>query len=115
VGRVDVSENGYHSLLVYWKENRALVLWEPGRGFSPTGDPDPRYDLRDTRRYWDLDKDVVSTLSDVGGSSFLITRSDAREWVQNCIKKGERYVVNLKAQSNKRLQRTRLSVAVIEG
>jgi hypothetical protein len=100
VGHVQVSENGYHSVVVYWKENVALVLWEPGRGFGPSGDPDPRYDLRDTRRYWDLKKDVVPALSDVAGSSFLLAKNDALKMVDDCIRKGERYVLNLKEQSN---------------
>ena len=93
VGRVEVLEGGYHSVLVYWAENRALVLWEPRRGYNPQGDFDPRYDLRDTRRYWELDKDVVPTLDDVGGSSFLITRRDARRWVRDCVRHGGKFVV----------------------
>jgi hypothetical protein len=102
VGRVEVFEGGYHSVVVYWRENRALVLWEPGRGVDRRGDSDPRYDLRDSRRYWRLDKDVVPTLADIGGSSFLITRKDAREWIRDCVRHGERYVVNHKSQSKRR-------------
>jgi hypothetical protein len=106
VGRVEVFEGGYESVLVYWKENRALVLWEPGRGLNLQGVPDARYDLWHSRRYWDLDKDVVPTLADVGGSSFLVTKQDAHEWIRKCLQSGERFVVNRTAQSNKRLQPT---------
>jgi hypothetical protein len=94
VGRVEILEGGYHSVLVYWKENQALVLWEPGRGSNSQGNPDPKFDLADSRRYWELDKDVVPTLDDVGGSSFLITRKDARRWVRDCVRRGAQYVVN---------------------
>ena len=94
VGRVEVLEGGYHSMLVYWKESNALVLWEQGRGSNRQGNPDAKYDLADSRRFWRLDKDVVPTLDDVGGSSFLITRQDARRWVRDCIRHGERFVVN---------------------
>jgi hypothetical protein len=93
VGRVEALENGYDSALVFWKENGAIVLWEPGRGSNRHGNPDGRYDLRYSRRYWRLNKDVVPTLNDVGGSSFLITRQDARNWVRDCIRYGTRYVV----------------------
>jgi hypothetical protein len=106
VGRVEVLEGGYHSVLVYWVENRALVLWEPGRGYNREGDSDPKYDLADSRRYWRLDKDVVPTLNDVGGSSFLITRKDARKWVRDCIRYGVRYVVNRYTQSNNSFNRS---------
>ena len=98
VSRVEMLEGGYHSVLVYWKENQALVLWEPGRGSNPQGYPDPKFDLTDSKRYWELDKDVVPTLDDVGGSSFLITRKDARRWVRDCVSYGARYVVNREAQ-----------------
>ncbi len=94
VSKVKVFEGGYHSVLVYWTENRALVLWEPGRGHNRLGEPDPKYDLANSRRYWELDKDVVPSLDDVGGSSFLTTRRDAREWVRDCVRYGVRHVIN---------------------
>jgi hypothetical protein len=94
VGRVEVLGGGYHSALVYWKENNALVLWEPGRGSNRQGNPEAKYDLSASRRYWRLDKDVVPTLNDVGGSSYLITRQDAHRWVRDCIRNGVRYMVN---------------------
>src|SRR5207249_2602272 len=96
VGRVQVTANGSHSVLVYWKENHALVLWEPGRGSDQHGNPDPKNDLVASRRYWRLDKDVVPTQADIAGSSFLITQQDAREWINDCVKHGERYVIDLR-------------------
>ena len=105
VGRVEVLEGGHESVLVYWKENRALVLWEPGRGLNLRGIPDPRYDLKHSRRYWDLDEHVVPTLAGIGGSSFLISREHAREWLRKCEQTGEQFVINLKAPANKRVQR----------
>jgi hypothetical protein len=38
----------------------------------------------------DPKRDVVPTLSDVGGSSFLLTRSDVHEMVDDCVLRGER-------------------------
>jgi len=93
VSPVDVFENGAYSALVYWKENNARVLWEPYSGYNKEGNHDPNYDLRDSRRYWRLKKDVVATLADVGGSSYLLTRSDAQRMVQDCRLRGEKYVV----------------------
>jgi len=101
VGRVQVTASGYHSVLVYWKENHALVLWEPGRGSDQHGNPDPKNDLAASRRYWRLDKDVVPTQADIAGSSFLITQQDARDWTQDCLKYGERYVIDFKPQSRR--------------
>lgn len=102
VGRVQLLESGYHSVLVYWKENRVLVLWEPGRGYDRHGYPDPKYDLAASRRYWRLDKDVVPTRADIGGSSFLITQQDARDWMQDCMRYGERYVIDFKPRQSRR-------------
>ena len=110
VGRVEVLEGGYHSVLVFWKENNALVLWEPERGFGRDGNPDARYDLSQSRRYWRLNKDVVPTLDGVGGSSFLITRRDARQWVRDCIRHGTRYVLTRKTRSNNSFDRSGGSV-----
>ena len=70
VGQVELLEGGYNSVLIYWKENDALLLWEPGRGINRNGFADPRYDLSHSRRYWDLRKDVVATSADVGGSNY---------------------------------------------
>ena len=107
VGRVEVLEGGYDSVLVYWKENNALLLWEPGRGFNRNGVTDARYDLSQSRRYWDLNKDVVATIADVGGSNFLITRQNADEWIRSCVQSGKQFVVNHSAQSSRRFGRVR--------
>ena len=106
VGRVEVLDGGNHSVLVFWKENNALVLWEPEHGFGSDGNADARYDLSQSRRYWRLNKDVVPTLDAVGGSSFLITRRDARQWVRDCIRHGTSYVLTRKTRSNNSLDRS---------
>jgi hypothetical protein len=103
VGRVEEFDGGHSSVLVFWKENNALVLWESQRGFGRDGKPDARYDLSQSRRYWRLDKDVVPTLEDVGWSSFLITKQDARTWVRDCVRYGTLYVIHRTARSNKSL------------
>lgn len=60
VGRAEMSEDGFHSVLVYWAENRALVLREPGRGRNRQADSEANFDVADSRRrYWRPGKDVV--------------------------------------------------------
>lgn len=99
VGRVEVFEDGYNDVIVYWRENHALVLWEPGRGTGRQGNPDPRNDLRDSRRYWRLANDVVPTLG--YGSNFLITTKQAHDRIRDCVRHGEMYVVKSKSQSKR--------------
>src|SRR5262245_48596708 len=60
VGRVEEFDGGHSSVLVFWKENNALVLWESQRGFGRDGNPDARYDLSQSRRYWRVNKDIRS-------------------------------------------------------
>jgi hypothetical protein len=114
IGRVEEFDGGHSSVLVFWKENNALVLWESQRGFGRDGNPDARYDLSQSRRYWRLDKDVVPTLDDVGWSSFLITKHDARTWVHDCVRYGRRFVIKRTARSNKSLDASRTSRLVSE-
>jgi hypothetical protein len=111
--RVEIFEGGYDHAWVYWRENRAIVLWEPFRGYNARGDSDQTYDLVFSRRYLRRDKDVVPTLEDVGGSSYLVTRQWWRETVRDCVQNGDRFVIykrvrqHRRAQSNNGVQQTR--------
>ncbi|HKP38389.1 MAG TPA: hypothetical protein VJT71_16130, partial [Pyrinomonadaceae bacterium] len=89
---VGVLDNGdYSSVLVYWKENNAIVLWEQDRGYNyQNGNFDPRYDLAQTRRYWRLNRDIRSPDAP---SNFLITKREAREWLNDCLRFGKLYVI----------------------
>ena len=108
VSRVYFFDNGANHAMVYWKEGRALILWEP----YLTG-TERKHELVWSRRFLSLDKDVVPTLNDVGGSNYLVTREWARRTIQKCVRYGEKFVIYKssgkyrKAQSNNRMQRTR--------
>jgi hypothetical protein len=104
VCRVETFENGYDHAWVYWKENRAFVLWELLQGHNARGDSDPTYDLVDSRRYLERDEDVVPTLDDVGGSTFLVTRQWWRDTVQDCVRHGDSFVIYKRARTHRRAQ-----------
>jgi len=101
--------NEASNAMIYWKEGRALILWEP-RSFGT----DRRHELVWSKRFLSLDKDVVPTLTDVGGSNYLVTRQWARQVIRDCVRNGEKFVLYQPsrryraAQSNelKRLQLT---------
>lgn len=68
---------------IYWREGRQLIKWEP---FS-----------RDRSRLSlcrsiELDKDVVPTAEEIGGSSYLVSEAWARRVIGDCVKNGEPYV-----------------------
>ena len=70
---------------VYWKEENVLILLEPVYY-------DWKYALLWSRGYWNLDKDVVPTSRDVGGSNYLLTRKDARRLIASCLR-GDKFTV----------------------
>lgn len=88
VSRVYYFGNGANNAMVYWKEGRALILWEPHSSGT-----DRQYELVRSRRFLSLDKDVVPTLTDVGGSNYLVTREWARQVVRDCVRDGEKFVL----------------------
>jgi hypothetical protein len=83
--------NGYSIAHVYWPEGRALILWEPrSKGDEPS---QRRHELVWSRRFWRLDKDVVPTVNEVAGSSFLLTRALARRDIRDCVRNGRKFVL----------------------
>jgi hypothetical protein len=44
-------------------------------------------------RGWKLGRDTVKTEDEINGSDYLITDSDWHHWVNQCTRKGKRYVV----------------------
>ena len=81
---------GASNAMVYWREGRALILWEP----EPSATAHRRrHELVWSRRFLSLDKDVVPTLADVGGSNFLLTRQMARDMVRQCVRDGKKFVL----------------------
>jgi hypothetical protein len=106
VSRVYYFGNGANNAMVYWKEGRALILWEPYLSVT-----DRRHELVLSRRFLSLDKDVVPTLADVSGSNYLVTRDWARQVIRDCVRNGERFILyktirKHPPQSNKALQLT---------
>lgn len=67
---------------VHWSEARKIILWEGGDT------------LIHSRRDLDLDRDVVPTLDDVHGSTYLITRAWLEETLADCAKHGTRFVID---------------------
>jgi hypothetical protein len=72
--------NGASNAMVYWREGRALILWEPDPSATSNR---RRRELVWSRRFLSLDEDVVPTLADVGGSNYLLTREMARRMVRD--------------------------------
>ena len=98
--------NGVTSTLVYWREGRALILWEP---YADASTKDRRHALVWSRRFLLLDRDVVPTLADVAGSSFLLPKALARRDIRECVRYGAQIrlvqtkSLSLMARSNKSL------------
>lgn len=97
--------------MVYWREGRALILWEPrSNGNAPH---QRRHELVWSRRFLLLDRDVVPTVNEVAGSSFLLTRALAKRDIRDCVRNGRRFIVykrkrvRLVAGSDKSLDTTR--------
>jgi hypothetical protein len=74
---------------ICWKEDNALILWEGVKDPSLLG-PDP-YPM--SRRYLNLKKDVVPTVKDLHGSTYLETRAWANRVIADCKAHGELFVI----------------------
>jgi hypothetical protein len=79
--------DGYELAWLYWKEGRALILWEP------VAKPEYPSDLRLSRRYLLLDRDVVPTDAEVKGSTYLVTRAWADSVIEDTTKRGDSFVI----------------------
>lgn len=75
---------------IVWPGRRALVLWEPTADHTDN--------LMLSRRWLDLDRDVVATDDDVAGSTYLVTRAWVDQTVADCNQYGERFRVRVNAQ-----------------
>ena len=90
--------SGSPFLYGYWPEDHSIWL---------VGNLDPRfYNGREATDYaWlrykmrtDLRKDVVPTIEDVGGSSYLVHRSWARQIIHACVTRGRKFIVRRPAR-----------------
>jgi hypothetical protein len=88
VGYVD--PDGDRHAWLYWKEGNKLILWEP------SSMPEYPLSLCFSHRYLDLKKDVVKTLADVRGSTYLVTQDWVNKTLADCAKHGDRFVVTKK-------------------
>jgi hypothetical protein len=88
VSRVYYFGNGGNLAWVYWREGRAIILWEP----DPSG-ANRKHELLWSRRFLSLDKDVVAREQDIGGSSYLESREWARHTIHDCTRHGSRFVI----------------------
>jgi hypothetical protein len=83
VAKIDTKIGFTH---VFWKEENALILLEPVSY-------DWKYALLWSRRYWEYNTDVVPTLDDVKGSSYLLTKATWRRLVASCLR-GDKFTFN---------------------
>jgi hypothetical protein len=72
---------------VHWREAKAIILWEPRIDGNP-GDA-----LLRSRRYLDLERDVVETEADIKGSTYLISRQWLRGVLDDCASHGDRFEI----------------------
>ena len=83
--------NGVSNVMVYWREGRALILWEPySNGDGPS---QRRHELVWSRRFLLLNRDVVPTIDQVAGSSFLLPKALARHDILDCVRHGRKFVL----------------------
>ena len=78
--------DGDKSAWVYWREGKAIILWEPTENDIN--------DLTLSRRYLRLTKDVVENESQVQGSTYLVTRQWVNSLLRDCQARGEKFTVS---------------------
>ena len=80
--------SGLELAWVHWKEGNAVILWD--------GSADPEYplELALSRRYLDLDTDVVATSEEVGSSTYLVTQAWVKGVISDCEAHGDKFVVS---------------------
>ena len=79
---------------VHWVEGKALILWEPSE--------DARASLIKSRRYLDLQRDVVATEEQVKGSTYLVTKSWVDRVLLDCKSTGDRYLIRRAASRSRK-------------
>jgi hypothetical protein len=73
---------------VYWKEQKAIILWEPSNL-----EMEPITQLARSRRYLKMPDDFVKTESDIAGSTYLETWKWANDLIKTCHAKGDKYTI----------------------
>jgi hypothetical protein len=73
---------------VYWKEQKAIILWEPSNL-----EIEPITQLARSRRYLKMPDDFVKTKSDIAGSTYLETWEWANDLIKTCRAKGDKYTI----------------------
>ncbi len=70
---------------VYWKEGKAIILWEPLT--------EGTFNLARSKRYIRIPGDVVATEEDVKGSTYRMTKHDVDKLIEECRREGEYFTV----------------------
>jgi hypothetical protein len=70
---------------VWWKQGNALILWEPETG------PDAALALVHSRRFLDLEKDVVATDEEIAGSTYRVSHPWVTSLLRNCEMHGKSF------------------------
>lgn len=73
---------------VYWREGKALILWEPHVAGSPAKA------LSASRRYLQLDRDAVANTDQLKGSTYKITQEWVHQITRECELYGERFEIS---------------------
>lgn len=85
--------DGNKSAWVYWREGKAIILWEPtAEGIA---------DLTQTRRYLRLPQDIVADGTDPQGSTYRVTRQWVNSLISDCQTRGEKFVVTKRNHGRK--------------
>jgi len=71
---------------VSWPEDNAIILWEPTI-------PDYLAKLSLSRRYLDLNDDVVETMEDAHGSTYLVDKDWVKQTLAECRKYGDEFTI----------------------
>jgi hypothetical protein len=78
----------YEIAQVYWKEQKAIILWEPSNL-----EIEPITQLARSRRFLKMPDDFVKTKTGVGGSTYMETWEWANNVISTCQANGEKYSI----------------------
>lgn len=89
------SPKGDSHAWVWWREGNSLILWEP------VADPEYPDSLLLSRRFLDLDRDVVASEAQVGSSTYLVSKTWVAETQADCQRHGDQFLI-LRTKSRSR-------------
>jgi hypothetical protein len=73
---------------VYWKQQKAIILWEPSNL-----EIQPIAQLARSRRYLKMPDDFVRSETGINGSTYIETWEWANDLIKTCQAKGDKYTI----------------------